>query len=146
MITAYDIFEVAKTYRGVPWKHQGRSRSGVDCLGLVIRVALDLEIEGAEKVFEYDGRQYSRITPLGLCKELIKGGLVRARFPVPGGVVLIGGEGTYPSHLGILGATVSELEMIHAHAPDRRVIHHGFDERWRRSARAFFTYPGVIYG
>lgn len=145
MIRPEDVFNAALEYKSVPWKHQGRSKSGIDCLGLVIAVALDLKIEGAEKVLHLDGRQYSRVTPTGLCKELVKGGLVRAGQPTSGGVVLFGGAGTYPSHLGILGED-RELQLIHAHAPDRRVIHHRFDERWRKAARAYFVYPGVTYG
>lgn len=30
------LVEVARSYLGVKWKHQGRSRAGVDCVGLVI--------------------------------------------------------------------------------------------------------------
>lgn len=30
------LIDVARSYLGVSWKHQGRSRFGVDCIGLIV--------------------------------------------------------------------------------------------------------------
>lgn len=37
-----DIIDAAMAYEGVPWRHMGRSKKGVDCVGLVVCVARDL--------------------------------------------------------------------------------------------------------
>lgn len=36
------VIEAARAYLGVPWVHQGRTRKGIDCLGLPVCVAHDL--------------------------------------------------------------------------------------------------------
>jgi cell wall-associated NlpC family hydrolase len=32
------IVSAARSWLGVPWRHQGRTRQGVDCAGLVVLV------------------------------------------------------------------------------------------------------------
>ena len=44
MLTADSFIAAARTYIGVPWQHQGRSRHGIDCVGLLVCVAHDLGI------------------------------------------------------------------------------------------------------
>lgn len=146
MITHREVFEAALRYKDVPWKHQGRSDKGIDCLGLVVRVAIDLGLPGTENALSIDTRDYSRVTPMGICKELMNGGMLRASKPISGAVVVFAQGGTYTTHLGILGSGRFELELVHAYAPSRRVVHHVFDDGWRKNARAFFLYPGVTYG
>ena len=48
------IVAEARTWLGVPWRHQGRSRAGVDCAGLVVLVARALELA------DYDSTVYGR--------------------------------------------------------------------------------------
>ena len=47
--------EAARKYLGVPFEHTGRSHFGVDCIGLLVCVAHDLELT------DYDNRNYSRV-------------------------------------------------------------------------------------
>jgi len=42
IVTGSDVVAQARKYMGVRWAHQGRSPAGMDCAGLVIRVAQDL--------------------------------------------------------------------------------------------------------
>ena len=42
MVTRTDIVAAARGWLGVPWRHQGRSRAGVDCVGLVVVVCRSL--------------------------------------------------------------------------------------------------------
>lgn len=44
MATTGDIITEARDWIGVPWRHQGRSRQGLDCIGLVIVVCGALDI------------------------------------------------------------------------------------------------------
>ena len=49
-----DIVDQARGYLGTPFLHQGRTRHGLDCVGLVIRVAHDLGLS------DYDIDHYAR--------------------------------------------------------------------------------------
>jgi cell wall-associated NlpC family hydrolase len=49
-----DIVAAARTYLGVPWRHQGRTRAGLDCAGLIVMVARDLALS------DYDSTAYGR--------------------------------------------------------------------------------------
>lgn len=44
-MTAADLVTAARSFMGCRWRHQGRSREGVDCIGLVVaaRAALGLQ-------------------------------------------------------------------------------------------------------
>ena len=42
--TAASLIAAARAYLGVPWRHQGRSLFGIDCVGLLVCVARDLDI------------------------------------------------------------------------------------------------------
>jgi len=48
MITRQEIINAARNYLGVRYKHQGRTRFGLDCLGLVVRVAHDLSLSNED--------------------------------------------------------------------------------------------------
>ncbi len=44
MPTADSFIAAARAYVGVPWRHQGRSRHGIDCVRLLVCAARDLGI------------------------------------------------------------------------------------------------------
>jgi cell wall-associated NlpC family hydrolase len=146
MITAQAVADAAASYEGVKWRHQGRDRNGIDCLGLLVMVAIDLGIEGAEKFVRYDFRNYGRLPPNRLAQELISAGMLRAQ-PGIGRVGLFAQPGTYPSHVAIFG----DGEMIHAlPSNDRKnpgkVVRHGYTAHWPSQFRGAFAFPGVDYG
>ena len=39
------IIEAARGWVGTKWRHQGRSKRGIDCVGLVIKIAEELEYD-----------------------------------------------------------------------------------------------------
>jgi cell wall-associated NlpC family hydrolase len=43
-VTRTQIVKTAQSLVGTPWKHQGRSRRGVDCVGLIYLIAKELDI------------------------------------------------------------------------------------------------------
>src|SRR5260370_35936670 len=49
-----DMVDCARSYVGVPYFHCGRNRNGLDCLGLLLVVAHDLDLT------TYDEVDYSR--------------------------------------------------------------------------------------
>ena len=48
------IVAAARSWLGVPWRHQGRTRQGVDCAGLVVLVGRELGLA------DYDTTAYGR--------------------------------------------------------------------------------------
>jgi cell wall-associated NlpC family hydrolase len=137
MIRARIIAE-ARNWIGTPFNHQGRVRGvGVDCAGLVIRVAQEVGLPMREET------GYSPI-PDGVgimrsCDEQMR----RIDGYTLGDVVLFS-FGPHPQHLGIVGDYPGGgLSLIHAYAPVGRVVETGFDAIWQRRTVQAYRYPGV---
>jgi cell wall-associated NlpC family hydrolase len=114
-----DMVAEARAFLGVPWRHLGRSRAGVDCIGLVLLAA------GAAGVALPDPAPYAR-EPQGT--RLLDGILAHARR-VPAaepGDVLLFRMGLYGGHVGL--ACRHQVHgvpaCIHAYAPHRMVAEH----------------------
>lgn len=45
MITRDRIVEIARTWVGVPYRHQGRTRQYVDCIGFIIGVGAEMGVQ-----------------------------------------------------------------------------------------------------
>jgi cell wall-associated NlpC family hydrolase len=106
MLTADRLIAAARTYLGVPWRHQGRSRLGIDCVGLLVCAARDCGIE-VEDLAAYervpDGRSLMRL----LRRHCAPVSLADA---APGDIALMGRPAT---HVGILTDGFSTLGLIH---------------------------------
>lgn len=115
-----EIVSAARSYLNVPWRHQARSRLGVDCVGLVICIARDLGI--VPPTFDIGG--YGR-EPDGA--SLIRHLDTRlSRVPrqqlAPGHVVCVA-FAKNPQHIGIVGDYVhGGLSIIHAASTYGRVL------------------------
>lgn len=111
-----DLVEAARDWLGVVYRHQGRTRFGVDCAGLVVCAMRDLGIEIADK------RAYSRQPFNG---ELESTGLKHFR-PVaqalPGDVFLMSFAGNPVSHVAIYTGE----NIIHSYSNIGCVIEQGF--------------------
>lgn len=136
MSTAHDIIQAARSFRGVRFHHQGRTReAGLDCLGLlvVVATACGLEIEG-KTADAHDRTDYGHNPDTTLLRQMLERYLVRVDVevmqPADVGLFLIEGR---PQHLGIITdyPVDGELGLIHAYAPHRKVIEHRLDEQWR---------------
>ena len=128
----------ARSYLGVRWHHQGRSRAGIDCIGLVIRVARDLGLSS------YDITGYGRV-PDGKTLRFTMHQQLQPlqREPLPGDVLLFAFERN-PLHTAIVtDQPGGGLGMIHAYANMRRVVEHRLDATWRGRLVCAYAYPGV---
>lgn len=137
------IVTAARAYLNAPWKHQGRSAQGIDCAGLIIAVARDLDLS------EFDTRDYSRQamdeSMLDLCREHLE--QVPRDGAMPGDVAVLRFGSN--RHIGIFGDYPhGGLSLIHAysHHP-RRVVEHRFHAEWLQAVQASwlatFRFPGV---
>jgi len=125
------IVEKAREWLGVKFRHQGRNRKGIDCVGLVL--AINNEVNGeAREITGYERRPNQKKV-----HELMKANLVKIRPEEarPGDVVLMAYD-MGATHLGIL----TESTIIHAFMQTRKVV-----EQPRESQHivAYYRMPGV---
>lgn len=113
------IVEAARTYIGVPWKHMGRSRRGLDCAGLLIVAAKDAKGADLESPARY-GREPFRAGLESFCAKAgdlawsgPKGACTYDLLRVGDGVLMA--PGTQPRHLAIVGDDpMYRFSLIHA--------------------------------
>ena len=113
------IIREAHSWIGVKYRHMGRDRlSGVDCAGLIIKVAHGIGIS------EYDTNNYGRRPiPSEFVREL-RNNMDRIEIEeIEHGDVGVFAEPRHPCHCGIVEQTEHEGRwLIHAYAPYRKVI------------------------
>jgi cell wall-associated NlpC family hydrolase len=136
MITGQALADCARTWVGVPFRHQGRTRNGVDCAGLVIGVLR--ECNALPRDFQ-DVPAYGR-APQAVLAELVTALTVQADAPAPGVIVLIRWPGErFASHVGLC----TGANLVHAYMRARRVVEHGYRGPWVRDTAALRAVPGV---
>jgi NlpC/P60 family putative phage cell wall peptidase len=136
IITRAQVVAEARTWLGTQYRHQGRLKGvGVDCVGLVLGVAVALGVDGRDFT-GYSRRPDGQLAPL----------LNEQTLPVrPGeedaGDVVVFHWNNDPMHIGIL---TSKDSVIHAFAINRKVCEHALDAKWRLQISAFRRIPGVV--
>lgn len=133
-MTADEVIDAARALLDVPFKHQGRSRSGLDCAGLIVHVAATLGLDYA------DHGGYSRSPSNGLLESALDGQpcLERVARRQPGDVLLMRFTGE-PQHLGIFTGET----LIHSYANVGKVCEHRVDEAWARRIVRAYRFVGV---
>ena len=106
MLTADSFIAAARGYVGVPWRHQGRSRFGIDCVGLLVCVARDLGIQIEDmRAYEREPRAHDLARMLRRhCVSVPVAGMRR------GDIVLMGRPST---HVGFLTQGHRPFGLIH---------------------------------
>lgn len=139
MITVEELIEDARSWIGVPYHHQGRSRAGIDCIGLVIALLRD---RGALPDGFRDDAKYGRV-PQPLLVEGLTRWCTASDVPVRGGLVGIQWPRTrFVSHVALFTGTT----LIHAYARTERVCEHAYGGHWLKLTRGYWKLPGVRYG
>jgi len=128
-----DIIGAARAYLGVPYLHQGRTRQGLDCVGLLLCVAHDLGIT------DYEIDHYSRVPSGRMMQRLLAKHVTRVPLSdLHTADILHIAFQQQPQHL----AFVTDKGMIHADSRHGVVEHHLVDP-WRSRIRAAYRVPGV---
>ena len=128
----------ARSYLGVKWRHRGRSRLAIDCIGLIVKAL------AAGDVHMRDRRDYGR-EPWrdGLRRELFEHFGEPVQDMQPGDVVLIKwDEDPEPAHVGLLADYAhGGLSLIHSYSLVS-VTEHRIDEIWgARIVEVFRPWP-----
>lgn len=132
MTTRQQIVDESRTHLGVRWVHQGRSRAGVDCIGLVIRVAHALGLS------TFDIADYSRQPDPSMMRRLLGEHMEPVSQPQIGDVLLMKFE-REPQHVAI----VTDRGIIHAYAQARRVVEHRLDSLWKSRIVRAYQFKGI---
>lgn len=126
----------ARKLIGTRFIHTGRNEHGLDCAGLVIKVAHALGLSAFD--FTCYTRHPDGFTMRMLCDEHME----RADDTQPGNVALIRFF-KQPQHLGIIGdyPVPGYVSLIHAHKAG--VVEHILDQAWRQRIVQIYRLPGV---
>lgn len=131
------IVDEARTWLGVPWRHLGRNRQGIDCVGLGVVVAQALGIT------DYDTREYGRTPKPGLLAGLRR---VAIEIPIddilPGDFLVMRGT-AYPYHVAFVSEKHGVRHIIHAHASRRMVVEEPYIHEWPGLTVAAFRFKGI---
>jgi len=130
MKISYPITETARTYLGVPFKHMGRTRAGVDCAGLVVCVCNDLGIP------VHDIPRYGRQPLGGLLEATVRKSFIRTET-VGDGTILVMKFATEPQHLAICAGDT----IIHAYERVNKCVEHRLDSVWRKRIVSAYRVP-----
>jgi cell wall-associated NlpC family hydrolase len=140
-----DIVACARGFLGTRFHHQGRlkksdtHKGGVDCLGLLIGVAAELNLPFSK----YDETSYSHYPDTEKLRQNLASvmqEISRENIKI-GDVLLLNIDGN-PQHLAIVSELADELAIIHAYAPARAVVEHVLDGWWRERIVTVFR---VVY-
>jgi cell wall-associated NlpC family hydrolase len=148
MTSRAEVVVESRSWLGVPWHHQGRTRAGCDCGGLIGAVAVALGIVPAswwQDTFDplYGG--YGRAPANGTLRRVC-GSFMAKIDPAgmqPGDVMLMKFK-SEPQHLAIVANYVhGGLSMIHAMSTVGKVAEHRLAPEWRARVVAAYSMPGV---
>lgn len=141
MTSNADIVAAARGWLGTRFHHQGRikktttHRGGVDCLGLLVGIArdLDLRLPDGTPLAGLDQTDYTHFPDT----DRLRRRLELALYPVPvkaiepGHALLLRIE-SLPQHMAIVSTAGAHTAIIHAYAPSRAVVEHVLDDAWRQ--------------
>lgn len=121
----------------VPYRHQGRTPLGLDCIGLVILICERLGLIPEE----FERNNYGRL-PQGELLEKAQKHCAPLPSPVPGALILIRWPGDRaPAH----AALCTGDNLIHSYARLGHVVEHGYRGHWVKRTAAVLALPGVSY-
>lgn len=123
------LHEAARGYLDTPFRHQGRSRSGLDCIGLLVLALADCG-RAVDDVTSYGANPYRGQLEANLLREF--GPAISKADAQPGDIVAIDFAGA-TRHVGVLGEYVhGGLSLIHTDQDVGRVVEHRLDGKWAR--------------
>lgn len=150
MILASNVVSTARSFVGIPFRHQGRSlptplsKGGLDCVGVVAKTAHTLGIS------EFDWTNYQRMaTWSNEFERIFEENMDRVRRDeIKPGMAVIFRQEQFPCHCGIIGDSRNGLTLIHAYIIRRKVVEERFEGEWSdpRTFLGAFAYRGVNYG
>ena len=133
---ANDAVRLAKSFVGVPFKHQGcNPLVGFDCAGLILYVAHDLGLIPCEK------QSYSRRPqPNEFRQTMLRLGCTPIAEPMHGDMIRIASP-EWPVHIAFYEQDGNDCWIIHAYAKTRCVVRQKVDDDVRKTFREYMRLP-----
>ena len=138
-MTGAEIVAVARTFLGTRYLHQGRSRAGVDCIGLPVCVRAELGLPAL------DASGYARSSASSEMLDYCKANMIEIqRADLTLGDVLVQMDGT-ARHMAIVAdCAYGGFSIIHAWLPSRKVVECRLDDYFMQTVRGCFRFPEVV--
>lgn len=128
---ANKLIEIARTYKGTKWVHQGRSKDfGVDCVGLLACVFKEAGLEVKDSI------GYARTPDGKILKDMLNIQDTIESIPISdlrAGDIALFKVKRLPQHVALMcEGTGGELGMIHAYnGGNKQVVEHNYAEFWK---------------
>lgn len=118
----------ARSYIGCKWRHRGRSRLGIDCIGLIVKAVAAGGIEMRDRL-DYGREPWKD----GLRAEMVDHFGLPVDDMQPGDVVLMRWDDQpEPSHVGMItDHPLGGFGLVHSYSMTS-VTEHGIDAYWLR--------------
>jgi len=127
-----DIVTAARSFVGVPYRHQGRTKNGLDCVGLLIVIAHGLGIS------DFDVSGYARNPSGNMMRRVLRHHTIQIDLSeINHGDILHMAFGKQPQHIAIVSNDFP-IRIIHADAVVGSVVEHGLDAEWRSKVRGAY--------
>lgn len=132
-----EIIRLARSYIGTPWKHKGRSKAGIDCIGVPYVVGKELGLHTYDDSLDYGrvARNYDfmrAMAPLGV--------RVKDLNAVKDGDILVIRIPIFPQHVAIASHIGDWQTIIHASVDARKVVEEHLTDDIKRKVIAAFRY------
>jgi cell wall-associated NlpC family hydrolase len=135
-----DIVASARSWVGVPYRHLGRDRSGVDCAGLIMNVAKDFAIV-PEAPAAYSNQPKGQTLLVPADKQMWK--ITRDRI-IPGDIVVLWAwTPSEPQHFGVIGDSPHGVTLIHAFSKFKAVTEQSWNRFWNEHFHGIYNLPGT---
>jgi len=146
-VTRRQVVDAARSFIDVPYQHQGRSKRGVDCSGLIYLVCKKLEIPMRDTPVAYSSQPqgWQLIKP---CEEQCWKPEDQ-RTLIPGDIVVFWGPNPKePQHFGIIapGHGVGGISLVHSFSKYGRVLEHGWNAWFSKHYWGRYLFPGTADG
>ena len=137
MMTAADFVAEVRTWEGVKFRHQGRSRLGVDCIGLAV---VTLKAKGYLPTDFVDNACYGRAPNTSEFIDTVKRFCTPIEKPENGCLVVFRWpQAKFPSHAAVLDGPY----MIHAYERVGKVVRTTYGQPWLRMTDSVYRLPGI---
>lgn len=136
-MTRDDIIAEGRSYLGVPWRHRGRSRTGVDCIGFIAKIGDAFGVEYQD----IDG--YSRNPDGRFVDHVMRFMTYREPQTLAPGCVVVLRDQHQACHIGLIVEKYDRFYLLHASLAKRAVVEEEWDQYWQSKFRCALDYPGV---
>ena len=135
------IVDEARKFLDVPFAHQGRTKRGLDCAGLVLQTGHSVD-HWPDKTFDVTAykrrpsdsefeRRFLSLFEFKSYKDPHPGCMAAFKLPI------------FPCHCGIVAERFGHLSLIHAYADERKVVEQEFTEEWYSKLVGVYEFKGT---